>query len=722
VSNDRLDAPEPAGIVGIHQLLVALSAAVTRAEVVEVFLTQARELVGADAAAVAMASADGRSLSMLGMAGFEPELVERFQEFSADSPTMMSDAWTTGEPVFAESEAEAHERYPHLAQTGRALAAVPARGRNGFIGVVAFRFPGRRAFDQSLRALILTIGQHLGLALDRADLFETAEAERRRLAALMEQLPVGVAIAEAPSGRIIAANDQATTIWRSRPFSEPITDISGYVAFHPDGRRYGPEDWPIARSLATGEVVDAADVNVEFHDGTRGWVSISARPITGRQGQVVGAVTTLVDVTDRRRREAEARFVAEAADVLAGSLDPDEILHRLASLAVPRLADWCAVYVPDGDGIRTVVVAHSDPAKVALAEEFAARYENELDSGGLSRVIEMGESQLTPLISREMIEAVAPDPDFTRVIFEELGLRSVLTVPLWARGDCLGALRLVAGTESGRRFDDEALAFAEDLATHAALAVSNARLFAQQADIADTLQRSLLPIKLPEIPGLEIATAYQPAGAGVLVGGDFYDVWQIGDEGSFGLAIGDVAGKGAPAAALTALARHTARTASLTLPSHGPAEVLGAVNDGILRRAGSGRLCTLATVYGRPDGNGFELITACGGHPLPLILRRDGTVEQAGVPGTLLGLIPDIQVPETRVHLASGDLLLTWTDGLEDHRRSGEFFGEQRIVDLLAGGSTFSAHDHIARILDAVLGFSPIPPRDDIALIAVKAL
>jgi PAS domain S-box-containing protein len=714
--------PPLAGIVGIHQLLVKLSAAVTLAEVADVFLSQGRELVGADAAAVAMASEDGRSLSMLGIEGFEPAIVENYREFSAHAPTMMSDALASGESVFVEVEAEARSRYPHLSETSRALATAPARGRNGIIGVIAFRFPEGVRLDRGLRDLIATVGEHLGLTLDRAELFETAESERQRLEALMQQLPVGVAIAEAPSGRIIAVNDRATEIWRVPPFSEPINDVSVYTAFHPDGRRYTAHDWPIARSMATGEVIEAADVNVEFGDGTRGWVSISARPVGGRNGSVAGAVTTLIDVTDRRRREAEAHFIAEAADVLTESFDSEETLRRLAGLAVPRVADWCLVYIRERDGIRTVAAAHTDPEKVSIAREFAERYQTDPAGEGVGRVIRTGESQLLPIITRESIDAAAPDPEFTMIVWEELGIRSAVTVPLKARGECFGALRLVTA-ESRRRLDEQDLAFAEDLATHAALAVSNARLFAQQSEIAETLQRSLLPIKLPEIPGLAIATAFQPAGSGVLVGGDFYDVWQVGDDGEFGLAIGDVAGKGAPAAALTALARHTARTASLTLPTHSPAEVLRAVNDGILRRAGTGKLCTLATTYGAPIAEGgFNLITACAGHPPPLIVRVDGTVEAAAEPGTLLGFVPTIEPSEQLVHLGAGDTLFAWTDGLVEHRRNGELFGEERLTDVLVTHRHESVHDVIGSVQVAMRAFSPADPKDDIALIAARAL
>jgi len=567
----------------------------------------------------------------------------------------------------------------------------------------------------------MTIGWHYGQALDRARLFEVAESERQRLEALMQQLPVGVAIAEAPSGHIVAVNAKATEIWRVPPAGpEPITDITPYVAFHPDGRRFETGDWPIARSLATGEVVDGEEIEVEFGDGTRGWVNISARPVLDAAGHVLGAVTTLVDVTEPRRRETEARFLADATDLLTESLDPDESLRRLARLVVPRLADWCVVYVLEGARVRTVSIEHTDAERVELARELERRYPTDLD-GGVGRVISTGQSQLTARITREMVEAAAPDPDFTRIVYDELGLRSALTVPLRARGQVLGALTLVAA-ESDHVFDEHDVSFAEDIATHAALAVANARLYTEQQDIALTLQRSLLPRRMPRPPGVQVAATYRAAGARNMVGGDFYDLWEITDapEGEFGFAIGDVCGKGAAAAALTALARHTVRTASIWLPDHRPDGVLRALNDAVIKRAGSGQFCTVAYAYAKPYEDGFELLVASGGHPLPFVLRADGSVQQPGTPGTLLGILPEIRVHEERIVLRPGDGIVLWTDGVSDRRGDGQLFGEERLGALLetvGGRAPRAIADAIER---EVVGFSATEPQDDIALLVVR--
>jgi serine phosphatase RsbU (regulator of sigma subunit) len=709
------------GMGGIQELAAALSGAPTQAAVTELVVSRARELVGAKTVSAALVSVDGAKLDMAGMAGFDEDTEREWRSFDLERRTPMGDAVRTRRPVFVESAAAQARDYPDLPgpDADEMIAALPIQGRGGVIGAIAFRFGDGRRLVPADRAALTTIAQHYGQALDRARLFEAAESERQRLEALMHQLPVGVAIAEAPSGHIVAVNDKATEIWRvPPPGPEPITDVTPYVAYHPDGRRFTTDDWPIARSLATGEVVDSEEIEVEFGDGTRGWVNISARPVLDAGGHVLGAVTTLVDVTEPRRRETEARFLNDATDLLTESLDPDESLRRLARLVVPRLADWCVVYVREGMRLRTVAIEHSDPGRVEFARELERRYPTDL-SGGVGRVIETGESQLTPRITREMIEASAPDADFTRIIFDELGLHSALTVPLRARGEVLGALTLVAA-ESDRVFGERDLSFAEDIATHAALAVANARLYTQQQDIAETLQRSLLPRRMPEPSGIRVAATYRAAGAHNMVGGDFYDLWEIGSSGEFGFAIGDVCGKGAAAAALTALARHTVRTASIWLPDHRPGGVLWALNDAVIKRAGNGQFCTVAYAYARPCEEGIELLLASGGHPLPFVLRADGSVEQPGQTGTLLGILADITIHEARILLRPGDGIVLWTDGISDRRGDGELFGEERLRALLESAGRGSPREIADTVERAVVGFSETDPQDDIALLVLR--
>lgn len=709
------------GLGGMEDLVVELAAAATGAEVTDIIVARSRELVGAETVAAALLTPDGDHLELVGAAGFADGTERTWHRFDLQMRTPVGAAVRTGRPVFADAPGDHRGEFPDLpaAIADVTAAAVPVRGRAGVIGALSFRFPARGRLELGHRSVMITIGEHYGQALERARLFEAADAERQRLSVLMNQLPVGVAIAEAPSGDIVAVNPKASEIWRLPPVvDERITDVTGYVAFHPDGRRFAIGDWPIARSLATGEVVEGEEIDVEFGDGTRGYVNISARPIYDALGRLLGAVTTLVDVTEARRRETEARFIADATDLLTESLDPEESLRRLARLVVPRLADWCAVYARDGAAIRTVALAHSDPAKVEFGLELNRRYPvDPASETGVARVMRTGRSQLLRQISREMVD----DDELGRIVFDELGLRSALTVPLRARGRLFGALSLV-WAESDRLFDERDLRFAEDFATHAALAVANARLYAEQEEIARTLQRSLLPIRLPDIPGLEMTARYRAAGAHNMVGGDFYDLWAIGDDGRFGIAIGDVCGKGAAAAALTALARHTVRTASIWIPDHRPTDVFRAVNDAVIKRAGNGQFCTVAHAFATPIEDGFMVTLASGGHPLPFIVRADGSVHQPGRTGTLLGILPDVTVHEHRTVLRPGDRLVMWTDGVSDRRGDGELFGEERLRDLLVQHAGLEPEDLADAIEAAVLGFSETEPQDDIAIVVARVL
>jgi serine phosphatase RsbU (regulator of sigma subunit) len=145
-----------------------------------------------------------------------------------------------------------------------------------------------------------------------------------------------------------------------------------------------------------------------------------------------------------------------------------------------------------------------------------------------------------------------------------------------------------------------------------------------------------------------------------------------------------------------------------------------ALNDAVIKRAGSGQFCTVAHAYAAPYEDGFELIVASGGHPLPFVLRGDGSVEQPGTSGTLLGILPEIRVHEERIVLRPGDGIVLWTDGVSDRRGDGELFGEARLRELLVSAGRGSPREIAEAIETAVVGFSATEPQDDIALLVVR--
>jgi hypothetical protein len=235
-------------------------------------------------------------------------------------------------------------------------------------------------------------------------------------------------------------------------------------------------------------------------------------------------------------------------------------------------------------------------------------------------------------------------------------------------------------------------------------------------EIAETLQRSLLVPTLPAVPGIELATAYQPGGEGIEVGGDFYDCFPLGDD--WMLAIGDVSGRGAPAAALTALVRYTLRVAMMQ--GARPAGALALLNDALLRD-GSQRSCTVAlTRFSPPDATGLRLCLACGGHPLPLLVSPDGHVRPVGQFGLLLGVLPRSDTKEMTVLLAPGDALVLYTDGVTEAHGADGLFGEARLVDVLAGAAGLDVASMATRVGDAVSAYRVGPARDDLAVVVLR--
>jgi serine phosphatase RsbU (regulator of sigma subunit) len=295
-----------------------------------------------------------------------------------------------------------------------------------------------------------------------------------------------------------------------------------------------------------------------------------------------------------------------------------------------------------------------------------------------------------------------------------LRYHSAIVVPLVARQRVLGTLSLLR-LEEADAFSESDLVLAEELARRAALAVDNARLFEATRRLAQTLQQSLLPRRLPEIPGVRLTARYRAAAQGQEVGGDFYDVFTMGD-GSWGIAIGDVTGKGPEAAALTSLARFSLRG----MAARDPAVALWMLNDSVRRDSSrvSEQLMTVLFAVAELRGDDLVLDFASAGHPPPLLLHRDGEVEGLSVAGPLVGLTENPEYHASQVALGAGEALLLYTDGLTDARAPSQQLDEDQLVELVrrAGGLR---GEELTRFLEhsATAGSDP---RDDIAMLLVE--
>jgi sigma-B regulation protein RsbU (phosphoserine phosphatase) len=234
--------------------------------------------------------------------------------------------------------------------------------------------------------------------------------------------------------------------------------------------------------------------------------------------------------------------------------------------------------------------------------------------------------------------------------------------------------------------------------------------------LAHTLQQSFIPPSPPNIPGLDLGAAYRPAGDGSEVGGDFYDIFEINPDDWY-VVIGDVTGKGVQAAVVTALARYTIRAAAVRQPQ--PSSVLHTLNE-VLLHDDTERFCTVTILRLRHRTGVWAATVSCGGHPLPILIRRDRTPVTFGRPGLLVGALDRPTFSDTTVELGPEDAVVLYTDGITEARdEHGDFYGEERLATSLAvhGRPPSSL---VGEVLDEVLRFQSDRPRDDIAIVAIS--
>ncbi|HLI57492.1 MAG TPA: GAF domain-containing SpoIIE family protein phosphatase, partial [Actinomycetota bacterium] len=411
----------------------------------------------------------------------------------------------------------------------------------------------------------------------------------------------------------------------------------------------------------------------------------------------------LYEAERKARLEAETsrsqlQFLLEASTLLAESMDIHSTLAAVADLVVRTMADACLIDLA-GDDLPAFRIGRGRDTE-PMSEPGHA-----LAPGGAPAKVMAAQ---VPLL--------VPAGPIAGEVEAFPGVGSYLGVPLAVRGRVLGCLSLVRDAgDLGYSQDD--LVLAQDLARRVGLALDHVRLFDAHRHIAMTLQESLLPPELPAIPGIELAARYRPAVDTTEVGGDFYDVFPVGG-GAWAFAIGDISGKGVEAAALTSLARYTVRAAARE--HRQPREILSLLNEAVLAEGSGGRFLTIVFARLRQQAGGLRLTAASGGHPLPLLLRADGSVERIARPGTLLGFVETVHLPEKVTELGTGDVVIFYTDGLTDVRGPEGTFGEERLIGLLRSCQGLPAETTAARLEEGVLAFLRGEPRDDLALLVLR--
>jgi serine phosphatase RsbU (regulator of sigma subunit) len=443
------------------------------------------------------------------------------------------------------------------------------------------------------------------------------------------------------------------------------------------------------------------------------WAIIRYEPIAGPDDTVIFGVTTVDDITSIKRAEFTTRVLAETAGLLDSTRDLELTLSKIAEMSVPRFAEFCTVLVPGEEGrLEPAAAAHSDPQRLELIRRLHAEDPIHIDDDRATSRVFRERRPILLEIDDQYLNRIA---DRRASLLRRLDFGSVLIVPLVAGTKVVGVVSY-ANQRGSRRFDATDAALGAEIGDRAGLALQSARLAAEEAEVAKLLQLGLRPTAFPATRGWNLASMYRSAGEVTEVGGDFYDAFPV--DGGWVVAIGDVVGRGAGAASLTALARHTLRTA--TRFTNDTNEALQRLHEAFAEEVD--QLCSVAVVL-LPDSEGdpAEVSVLSAGHPLPLhCSAADREVREVGVPGPLLGVFESARWPMERISLQAGDQLILYTDGVPEAKGRAGRFGAERLRASVAGATDpASAVRQVELALDE---FCPYGSQDDAALVAIQRL
>jgi serine phosphatase RsbU (regulator of sigma subunit)/PAS domain-containing protein len=571
-------------------------------------------------------------------------------------------------PIHSEDEEEIWERVGALS-----WLVVPLTVGARTIGALTFlsNQPGR-IYDEADFPVASELADRCAQALRNAQLYDEAQSARALLDTVFAAAPVGMALLDAEL-REVLVNDR-------------MADFA--ITPDPDLAR---------RVFAFGETIG----DVEIRAGRRAFVASYAPVDIG--GRVLGVIVAVVETTERQRLLERTSRLQAVTEQLSAALTKDQVAAVILAEGTAATGACCAVLGFAADD-RELVIEH----RLGLAADAPSRLP--LDAGApLPIAVRSG----APVLIHSHEEWVQRFPGIPpRGRFEAFA-----AVPLLFEDHVAGVMGL--GFAEVRSFPAEDVELLMAIARQGAQALDRARLYEERAYVARTLQEGLLPRALPGIDGFELAVRYRPIGDGSELGGDFYDVVPLND-GSWLVAVGDICGKGTGAAVLTGVMRSTIR--ALALHESRAEELLRGVNEALIREGSSNALASMACATIHDGAGGVEVRVAAGGHPPPLVLRREGGVEALDARGPMLGIQSSPDLVVSSEHLAPGDLLLLYTDGVIDARSQGaEPFGEDRLQAALAAGAGRDVHGALEIIDAAVRAYAPGPPRDDKALLAVRS-
>ena len=558
------------------------------------------------------------------------------------------------------------------------------------------------------------------------------QADRRLLHAMFQEAPVPLFLLDS-DGTVRRANRRAGHMLGFAPGYATGKPFTAFVEL--PGRAAVQTQLAAARRSGKGRQVQCGLLGAA--GATPSVLDISPVSLAGEQGQLIVAATghgTRAEPSGGRKAAgsgraakpdpgavAKVRAVTSRLDLLAAAtrlvlenatVSESVMLQRCARLLASELAAWVIVDV-ERNGLlrRQFVIGPQDEPSVELARSIGGA-----DPGRDSapwQVHESGSSLLIAHAEDDGLLGAGPDgiPFLAR-----LGATSMLAVPLSDGERSYGTLTLAREADGGY-FAVADVGIVEEIGEHLALAIRVDRTLRQSNDVADALQAGLRPTELPAVPGVQIAAAHLDATSSPGPGGDFYNVYRTPD--GWGVAIGDVCGKGKGAAEVTAAARHAIRVAGHWCAD--PAEVLRMVNEIMLAEEFGGRFVTADAAHLRWRSGILRVTVGSAGHPLPVLVKPDGRVQTMSGGGLPLGIFPDSGPQAQDLELSTGDVLFFYTDGLTDARSLQLTSFEDRLTEELAALAGKPPAEVASRVQAAVLDFCSGELRDDMTMLVLRA-
>jgi sigma-B regulation protein RsbU (phosphoserine phosphatase) len=550
---------------------------------------------------------------------------------------------------------------------------------------------------------------------------DTASADRKLLQAIFQQVPVAIFLLE-KDGAVRRANSAAAELIGAtsgyatgRAFTS-LADPSGRAALKSQlaavGRTGEPQTLSCGLLGSDGVRVCALTVRTVSVRGDDDRLLVVAVPqIPGAAGSAARAPEPEHDIvrTMTRRLDAATAINRLLAENTASS--EAQTFQRFGRLLADTMAAWVIIDVLDHDELRRHSVAGPDKEGSASLERAVLAVESPAESVA-GQVAASGSSIL---MTHPEDDAILGVSEAGMPLLLLLGGACVLCVPIAAAGLCAGTVTLVKEGAAGI-FGLADVGLAEDVIEQLARTIAVQRTMRQRTEAAEALQGSLLPREPKPIPGVEIAAAHLPATLGREVGGDFYDIYPTPQ--GWGIAIGDVVGKGKDAAAVTAAARHAIRV--LAHWEADPVQVLLGVNEIMLAEAFGGRFVTADAAHLSWRDGRLRVVLGSAGHPGPVLVMEDGRarlIEGGGVP---LGIFPDSAAERRELDLSPGDVLFFCTDGMTGARSpDSSYFGE-RLTDALAGLAGQSPAEIIGRLRVMLTEFCDGVLLDDVTMLALR--